>query len=147
MRTSSKPYPQELQGRSITFLRHNGKVHAVDSNCYHMGGPLGEGDIEELASGHLCITCPWHKYKVRPDSQYAALQNPWLLQRASHIRGPCLMLSQSVVHSCDAQNVLANCQVTDWGHRVPEAAPHRYMLPMNEAGYMRADKLGDRRTC
>lgn len=61
-------YPQELQGRSITFLRHNGKVHAVDSNCYHMGGPLGEGDIEELASGHLCITCPWHKYKVCPES-------------------------------------------------------------------------------
>ena len=60
---------QEIHGRSITFLCHDGKVHALDSNCYHMGGPLGEGDIEELASGHLCIVCPWHKYRVRHLSQ------------------------------------------------------------------------------
>lgn len=62
MRTSSSP--QDLHGRNITFIRHNGKVHAVDSKCYHMGGPLAEGDIEELASGHVCITCPWHNHKV-----------------------------------------------------------------------------------
>ena len=68
MRTSCESLLQELQGRSITFLRHKGQIHAFDSNCYHMGGPLAEGDIEELAGGHLCITCPWHKYKVHAGS-------------------------------------------------------------------------------
>lgn len=30
-------------------------IHALDSLCSHMGGPLDEGKI---ADG--CITCPWH---------------------------------------------------------------------------------------
>lgn len=56
---------QELYGRSITILKHKGKVYAVDSKCYHMGGPLGEqGDLEELANGQTCITCPWHHHRV-----------------------------------------------------------------------------------
>lgn len=56
---------QELHGRTVTLLRHRGTVHAVDSLCWHMGGPLGEeGDIEELANGELCIRCPWHQFRV-----------------------------------------------------------------------------------
>ncbi|KAB5540188.1 hypothetical protein PHYPO_G00099000 [Pangasianodon hypophthalmus] len=27
------------------------------------GGPLQNGDIEEVA-GRVCIVCPWHKYKI-----------------------------------------------------------------------------------
>lgn len=48
----------------MTVLRHESKYYAVDSACFHMGGPLGEaGDIEELA-GSACIVCPWHGRKV-----------------------------------------------------------------------------------
>jgi len=35
--------------------------------CFHAGGPLGIGDIEELLvddTPRSCIVCPWHFYKV-----------------------------------------------------------------------------------
>ncbi|XP_034152160.1 Rieske domain-containing protein-like isoform X2 [Esox lucius] len=35
----------------------------MDMRCYHSGGPLQEGDIEEF-DGRICIVCPWHKYKI-----------------------------------------------------------------------------------
>ena len=35
----------------------------LDTTCYHAGGPLTSGDIEEVA-GRLCLTCPWHHYRV-----------------------------------------------------------------------------------
>ncbi|CAE7462549.1 Rfesd, partial [Symbiodinium sp. CCMP2456] len=39
-------------------------LHCIDSICYHTGGPLAIGDIEEV-NGDLCIRCPWHDYDVR----------------------------------------------------------------------------------
>ncbi len=55
---------QEVFGRTVTVLLHEGKYFAIDSACFHMGGPIGEaGDIEELA-GNACIVCPWHGRKV-----------------------------------------------------------------------------------
>lgn len=35
----------------------------MDMRCYHAGGPLQHGDIEEF-NGRQCIVCPWHKYKI-----------------------------------------------------------------------------------
>lgn len=58
--------PQEVLGRSVTLLRHGGKVYCVDSLCSHMGGPLGQtGDIEDMQDGSACIKCPWHNFRVR----------------------------------------------------------------------------------
>ena len=39
----------------------------MDSICYHAGGPLTSGDIEEI-DGRSCIVCPWHTYKVTLDT-------------------------------------------------------------------------------
>ncbi|XP_020324701.1 Rieske domain-containing protein [Oncorhynchus kisutch] len=50
-------------GRDVLVLCHQGKLHAMDMRCYHTGGPLQEGDIEEI-DGRMCIVCPWHKYKI-----------------------------------------------------------------------------------
>jgi len=44
-------------------IRYKGKVFCIDSTCYHAGGPLGLGDIEDL-DGDPCIVCPWHHYKI-----------------------------------------------------------------------------------
>ena len=38
-------------------------LYCVDSTCYHAGGPIGLGDLEEV-NGELCIKCPWHGYCV-----------------------------------------------------------------------------------
>jgi hypothetical protein len=35
----------------------------MDAACYHHGGPLGDGAIEDLG-GATCVSCPWHKYRI-----------------------------------------------------------------------------------
>ncbi|XP_060738350.1 Rieske domain-containing protein [Tachysurus vachellii] len=52
-----------VNGRDVLVFHHQGELHALDARCYHAGGPLQNGDIEEVA-GRVCIVCPWHKYKI-----------------------------------------------------------------------------------
>ncbi|XP_059173559.1 Rieske domain-containing protein-like [Physella acuta] len=54
-------------GKDIFVVLNNGQPYAFDSFCYHAGGPLYQGDIEDV-SGKWCIVCPWHKYKIHIDS-------------------------------------------------------------------------------
>ena len=54
-----------IEGRYISCFRHHNILSAIDSTCYHAGGPLALGevsDIEEL--GISVVSCPWHKFKV-----------------------------------------------------------------------------------
>lgn len=53
--------------RHVSIIRHRGILYCIDSVCFHMGGPLGIGDIEEFES-HICIVCPWHRYMITIDS-------------------------------------------------------------------------------
>ncbi|KAJ7999694.1 hypothetical protein DPEC_G00197060 [Dallia pectoralis] len=76
-----------LEGRDVLVLSHQGTFYAMDYHCYHAGGPLQNGDIEELA-GKLCIVCPKHKYKIcladgeglykAPSSQASESTSGWL---------------------------------------------------------------------
>ncbi|XP_030048179.1 Rieske domain-containing protein [Microcaecilia unicolor] len=52
-----------VNGREIVVFYHKGKLHAMDKHCYHAGGPLHLGEIEDI-NGQACIICPWHKYKI-----------------------------------------------------------------------------------
>ncbi|XP_051510031.1 Rieske domain-containing protein [Myxocyprinus asiaticus] len=54
---------KSVGGRDILVLYHQGHFYAIDVRCYHSGGPLQQGDIEEF-DGRPCIMCPWHKYKI-----------------------------------------------------------------------------------
>lgn len=54
-----------VNGRYVSVVRGlDGRVHCLDSVCYHTGGPLLLGDIEEV-NGWECVRCPWHNYPVR----------------------------------------------------------------------------------
>ncbi|EPY32602.1 hypothetical protein AGDE_06345 [Angomonas deanei] len=53
--------------RNIAVIRHRGSLYAIDNACYHHGGPLLNGDIEDMG-GHPCIVCPWHSYRIALDS-------------------------------------------------------------------------------
>ncbi len=50
----------ELEGKGIAIALYNvdGKFYAIDGTCSHMGGPLGEGDLD----GNV-VTCPWHGWQ------------------------------------------------------------------------------------
>ncbi len=39
----------------ICLANVDGKVYAIGGECTHMGGPLGEGELEGTI-----VTCPWH---------------------------------------------------------------------------------------
>ncbi|XP_040099262.1 Rieske domain-containing protein-like [Oryx dammah] len=52
-----------VHDREVVISYHKGEFHAMDIRCYHSGGPLHLGEIEEF-DGRACIVCPWHKYKI-----------------------------------------------------------------------------------
>lgn len=45
-------------GEEIAIFNIAEKIYALNNSCPHMGGPLGEGDIEECV-----VTCPWHGWQ------------------------------------------------------------------------------------
>lgn len=45
-------------GSEIALFCHDGKIYALDNVCPHMGGPLGEGELEGCI-----VTCPWHGWQ------------------------------------------------------------------------------------
>lgn len=57
----------QVQDRDIVIIRRGEKFFALDSFCYHAGGPLFMGDIEDF-NGLSCLVCPWHHYKVHIDT-------------------------------------------------------------------------------
>jgi nitrite reductase/ring-hydroxylating ferredoxin subunit len=48
--------------RRLALAHCDGAVHAVQADCLHLEGPLGEGRLEGCV-----LTCPWHgwQYDVR----------------------------------------------------------------------------------
>ena len=53
--------------RNVAIYHHRGRYYALDNACYHHGGPLLNGDIEDVG-GRPCVRCPWHSYKITLDS-------------------------------------------------------------------------------
>mmetsp|Transcript_26754 Transcript_26754/g.56892 ORF Transcript_26754/g.56892 Transcript_26754/m.56892 type:complete len:200 (+) Transcript_26754:28-627(+) len=52
-----------VHGRYVTVFNVGGALRCLDAVCYHAGGPLTVGDIEEV-DGRACVRCPWHNYIV-----------------------------------------------------------------------------------
>ncbi|DAZ93128.1 TPA: hypothetical protein N0F65_009704 [Lagenidium giganteum] len=50
-------------GRSLLIINLRGQIYCLDQTCYHHGGPLVNGDIEEMG-GKVTIKCPWHAYHI-----------------------------------------------------------------------------------
>lgn len=48
----------EAAGRTLAVFNVDGTFYAIDNECSHRGGPLGEGDLE----GSI-VLCPWHAWR------------------------------------------------------------------------------------
>ena len=48
----------DANGKKIALFYSKGKFYAIDNTCKHMGGPLGEGELEDST-----VTCPWHGWR------------------------------------------------------------------------------------
>lgn len=42
-------------GTQVCLANIDGTFYAIGGECTHMGGPLGEGDLDGTI-----VTCPWH---------------------------------------------------------------------------------------
>ncbi|MFC5925940.1 Rieske 2Fe-2S domain-containing protein [Micromonospora vulcania] len=50
---------REVDDVSVILYRHGDEVTVMLEHCPHQGGPLGEGEVQEM-DGHACVVCPWH---------------------------------------------------------------------------------------
>ena len=48
----------EVAGRAIAVFNVDGAFFAIDNECSHRGGPLGDGDLEGKV-----VLCPWHAWR------------------------------------------------------------------------------------
>jgi len=55
--------PVTCDGTTVAMTHYDGSYHALDNECPHQGGPLGEGSIEDGL-----LRCPWHGWDFYPDS-------------------------------------------------------------------------------
>ena len=59
--TSGEAKEFEVSGKTICVANVNGTCTAIDNVCLHMGGPLGQGYVENGK-----IVCPWHGWEYDP---------------------------------------------------------------------------------
>jgi len=45
----------QYKGQPICLANSKGKYYAIKNACTHLGGPLGQGKLED----HI-VECPWH---------------------------------------------------------------------------------------
>ena len=48
----------EAAGHTFAVFNVDGMFYAIDNECSHRGGPLGEGDLEGKV-----VLCPWHAWR------------------------------------------------------------------------------------
>lgn len=47
----------------VALFKVNGTIYALENECPHAGGPLGEGEVKECI-----VTCPWHGWEFHIQS-------------------------------------------------------------------------------
>lgn len=45
----------QADGKAVALFNLGGTFYALDNACTHVGGPLGEGEVEDSV-----VICPWH---------------------------------------------------------------------------------------
>ncbi|XP_068128530.1 uncharacterized protein [Hyperolius riggenbachi] len=122
-------------GEHLVLIHTDGKFYAMDSACPHEGGPLEQGDIEELCNGRLALTCPWHDFEfcLEDGSSSSGLQNqvyevkvcegkvyintPDALSLVPWKREKC-KLSGNIEHGESANNVDDESSLTYWASKI-----------------------------
>jgi nitrite reductase/ring-hydroxylating ferredoxin subunit len=52
---SLKQIELEDGSKQVCLANVDGTFYAINGECSHMGGPLGEGELDRTT-----VTCPWH---------------------------------------------------------------------------------------
>ena len=74
----SSPRRVDVRGVSVVLIRRAGRIYALTERCAHLGGPLSEGQIDDVG-----IRCPWHGSRF-------ALDDGRILEGPATFGQPCL---------------------------------------------------------
>jgi nitrite reductase/ring-hydroxylating ferredoxin subunit len=120
-------------GRYVSLVRAQGKLYCIDSICFHAGGPLALGDIEEL-EGHQCLVCPWHYYKVALDTGekwYQGIERsehgdkmipgPWKRHILLQTDGQLASDNYACKHECGERVIHGHAKNAIPGYKCPES--------------------------
>jgi nitrite reductase/ring-hydroxylating ferredoxin subunit/uncharacterized membrane protein len=69
-----RPVRRQLGYLGVLAVRRGDTVQVLADHCTHLGGPLHQGRISDIA-GDACVTCPWHGSTFRL-SDGAVLHGP-----------------------------------------------------------------------
>jgi nitrite reductase/ring-hydroxylating ferredoxin subunit len=64
-------------GMPVLLLRRGERIYAIAETCSHLGGPLSEGQLEDLS-----VICPWHGSRF-------ALENGRVIDGPATFPQPC----------------------------------------------------------
>ena len=81
-----------VEGRYVTVIQHNAAYYCVDSSCFHSGGPLGNGALEDIEN-IPCIRCPSHGVLIALDTGEEIVQE---VKRDAAIKDGVLALTPSL---------------------------------------------------
>jgi nitrite reductase/ring-hydroxylating ferredoxin subunit len=73
----SVPQRVDVRGIPVVLIRRGDRIHALADSCAHLGGPLSDGQLDDMA-----IRCPWHGSRF-------ALDNGAVLEGPSTYPQPC----------------------------------------------------------
>jgi nitrite reductase/ring-hydroxylating ferredoxin subunit len=65
----------ETVGKTLAIFTVEGRFYAIDNECSHRGGPLGDGDLD----GKI-VLCPWHAWR-------------WDVTTGANVNNPAVKLS------------------------------------------------------
>jgi nitrite reductase/ring-hydroxylating ferredoxin subunit len=86
-----------LEGRDVFIFEREGRLHAFENLCLHMGGPVGEGILigkveaildenqahvrDRFSPTEIHIVCPWHGWEYDIETGECAANRRLKLRR------------------------------------------------------------------
>jgi nitrite reductase/ring-hydroxylating ferredoxin subunit len=87
----------EIDGREVFVFEHEGRFHAFQNVCPHMGGPVGEGILmgkvevvlgenqevirERFSTTEIHLVCPWHGWEFDIETGVCAAWSRYRIRR------------------------------------------------------------------
>ena len=69
-----------VAGKMVAVFNIDGTFHAIDNECPHQGGPIGEGSLKGAV-----VSCPWHWWQYDVASG-KCLSNPFAQLQSYPVR-------------------------------------------------------------
>ncbi len=122
----------------MLFVHHKNTIYCIDQACYHHGGPLATGDIEDFG-GKIVISCPWHNYKIALENgeglymglEMENMKQPVLKSKGIKQRTHAVKIKDNMIYARDSS-------LNDQQEIASDTyAFKKQVIPLNESGLVK----------